>query len=98
MAGTITECESFFQNKINGMLVTTSWVDSLKNLLGMEAVSPIWGEVPAWYMWLSNAQGVYHLQLLDALFDENTPANKQGLFSIKCYPFHDASVFDRLFL
>ena len=69
MVDTITECESFFQNKINGMLVTTSWVDDLKNLLGMEAVSQIWGDVPAWYMWLSDAQGVYQLQLVDAMVD-----------------------------
>ena len=94
MVGTITECESFFQNKINSMLVTTSWVDTLKDLLGMEAVSQIWGDVPAWYMWLSDAMGVYQLQLVDAGFDENTPANKQGLFSKKCYPFHNATVFD----
>ena len=94
MAGTNPECETFFQNKINNMLVTTSWVDRLKRLLEIEAVSPIWGDVPAWYMWLSNAPGVYHLQLMDALFDENSSANKQGLFSIKCYPFPDASVFD----
>ena len=94
MVDTITECESFFQNKINSMLVATSWVDNLKNLLGMEAVSQIWGDVPAWYVWLSDAQGAYQLQLVDAGFDEDNPLNKQGFFSIKCYPFHDATVFD----
>jgi len=94
MADTITECESFFQNKINGMLVTTSWVDNLKDLLGMEAVSQIWGDIPAWYMWLSDALGVYHLQLVDAAVDENNPANKQAFFSIKCYPFPNTTVFD----
>ncbi len=93
MVDTTSECESFFQNKINSLLVTTSWVEDLKSLLGMEAVSPIWGDVPAWYMWLSDAMGVYQLKLADAGFDENTPANKQGFFSIKCYPFHNATVF-----
>jgi len=94
MVDTITDCESFFQNEINSMLVTTSWVDNLKDLLGVEAVSQIWGDVPAWYMWLSDALGVYQLQLVDAGFDENSPAIKQGFFSIKCYPFHNATVFD----
>jgi hypothetical protein len=94
MADTGTDCESFFQNKVNGMLVTTSWVDELKDLLGMEAVSQIWGEVPAWYLWLSEAHGVYCLQLSDAMNDENNPANKQGFFSIKCYPFPNTTVFD----
>jgi len=76
------------------MLVTTSWVDNLKDLLGMEAVSQIWGDIPAWYMWLSDALGVYHLQLVDAAVDENNPANKQAFFSIKCYPFPNTTVFD----
>ena len=94
MVDTVTECESFFQNKINGMLVTTSWVDNLKDLLGMEAVSQIWGDVPAWYLWLSDASGVYQLQLVDAEIDEKSPTTKQGVFSIKCYPFHNTTVFD----
>lgn len=88
------ECESFFENKVNSMLVTTSWIDELKDLLGMEAVSQIWGEVPAWYMWLSDAQGVYRLQLADATTDEKSPAQKQGLFSIRCYPYDNTTVFD----
>jgi hypothetical protein len=79
MADTGTECESFFQNKVNSMLVTTSWVDDLKDLLGMEAVSQIWGEVPAWYMWFSDAQGAYRLQLADAMTDENSP-EQTGFF------------------
>jgi len=94
MADTAIECESFFQDKINSMLVTTSWVDDLKDLLGMEAVSQIWGEVPAWYMWFSDAQGAYRLELEDAMNEEKNPANKQGFFSIKCYPFHNSTVFD----
>jgi len=94
MADTGTECESFFENKVNSMLVTTSWINELKDLLNIEAVSQIWGEHPAWYMWLSDAHGVYRFQLADAMTDENIPANKQGFFSINCYPFHDATVFD----
>ena len=48
MVDTAAECESFFQDKVNSMLVTTSWVDDLKDLLGMEAVSQIWGDAPPW--------------------------------------------------
>lgn len=94
MADTGTECESFFQNIINSMLVTTSWVDDLKSLLGMDAVSQIWGDRPAWYLWLSEARGAYHLQLIDAMSDENLPANRHGFFSIKCYPYQNSAVFD----
>ena len=93
MADTAPECENFFQEKINSMLVTTSWVDDLKLLLGMEAVSQIWGDRPAWYVWLSDAQGAYRLQLDSAMADGKTPAPKQGLFSIKFYPLYKSSVF-----
>jgi hypothetical protein len=94
MANTAIECESFFGDKINSMLVTTSWVDELKGLLGMDAVSQIWGDRPAWYLWLSNAQGAYRLQLEGALNEEEIPTNKQGFFSIKCYPFRSSAAFD----
>jgi len=94
MADTATACESFFHDKINSMLVTTSWVDDLKGQLGMVAVSQIWGDQPAWYLWLSDAQGAYQLQLADAITDKKSLLQKQGLFSIKCYPFLDSTVFD----
>ena len=74
--------------------MTTSWIEEVKDLLGMEAVSQIWGEVPAWYLWLSDAHGVYRLQLEDAVNEEKNPANRQGYFSIKCYPFDNTTVFD----
>ncbi len=94
MADMGTECESFFENKVNSMLLTTSWIDELKDLLGMEAASQIWGEVPAWYMWLSDAHGVYRLQLEAAMNEEKNPAEKRGYFSIKCYPYDNTTVFD----
>ena len=94
MAGTAAECESFFENKVNSMLVTTSWIDELKDRLGIKAVSQIWGEDPAWYVWLSGAQGAYRLELADAITDENSPANRHGFFAIKCYPFENSTVFN----
>jgi len=94
MVATEPECESFFQNKINSMLVTTSWVGELKERLGIEAVSQVWGDIPAWYLWLSDAPGVYHLQLADTIIDKGCPLPQQGIFPIKCYPFSNTTVFD----
>ena len=88
------DCESFFQNKFNSMLVTTSWIDELKDRLGIEAVSQIWGDGPAWYLWLSGAEGVYRLQLAEAVLEKDHPLGKQGLFSITCYPFLNTGVFN----
>ena len=41
-----------------------------------------------------DAHGVYRLQLEAAMTDENSQLNKQGFFSIKCYPFQHSTVFD----
>jgi len=94
MVDTDTACESYFQNKIDSILITTSWVDSLKELLGVDAVSQIWGDVPSWYLWLNAAQGVYKLQLSHALETKGNPTCKQGLFSINCYPQPNTPEFE----
>ena len=60
---TIIDYEEFFRNKIDTLLVKASWVDAVKSVTGLKAVSQIWGEKPAWYFWISNTPGVYALQL-----------------------------------
>jgi len=85
--------ESLFRNKIEGMLATVSWVDKVKNLLGIEGVSQIWGNAPAWYFWISDAQGVYHLQLSETSVSEYHPKTSRGIFTIKYYPYADRDVF-----
>jgi len=75
------------------MLTTVSWVDKVKNLLGIEGVSQIWGEAPAWYLWISNAPGVYHFELSEATISEDHPKTARGIFTIKCYPYADRDAF-----
>ena len=94
MAGTIADGEGYFQNKIDSMLITTSWVDQARHLMGVEAASQVWGDTPGWYIWLSNAQGTYHVELLDIVMADAPEFGQNGLFSIKCYPHADAVVFD----
>jgi hypothetical protein len=70
--------------------VTASWVEKVKEVLGITAVSQVWAEKPAWYFWISEAPGVYHLQM------ENASAAgdfTRGVFSIKCYPFPHGEIF-----
>jgi hypothetical protein len=76
------------------MLVTTSWVEKVKDLIGLEAVSQVWGDKPAWYFWISQAPGVYYLQL-EEVFDEYWESDDLavGIFSIKCYPYTHEKVF-----
>ncbi len=86
--------ESFFRNKIDNMLVTTSWVEKVKELIGLKAVSQVWEDKPAWYFWILQAPGAYYLQLEEA-FDESWESDDLagGIFTIKYYPFKQEKVF-----
>jgi hypothetical protein len=76
------------------MLVTTSWVDDVKSATGLQAVSQVWGEKPAWYFWVSDAPGVHALQLegISAL-ESDRQDWVSGIFAVKCYPFPHKTVF-----
>jgi hypothetical protein len=42
--------DSYFRNRIEGLLICASWVQALRALLGLEGVSQIWNGNPAWYL------------------------------------------------
>ena len=68
-------------------MITASWVESVKQAIGLEAVSQVWGEQPAWYFWIKNAPGAFSLQLEHA--STQIAGNEEwgnGIFSIKHYP------------
>ncbi|MEE4263599.1 MAG: hypothetical protein V2I56_12985 [Desulfobacteraceae bacterium] len=76
------------------MLVTTSWVDDVKSATGLQAVSQVWAEKPAWYFWISDTPGVHALQLEGITAPESDrPDWVSGLFAVKCYPFPRETVF-----
>jgi hypothetical protein len=67
-------------------------VDTVKNLVGLQAVSQVWETTPAWYVWMTNAQGVYKLQLTHAeQLDDR--GRLKGIFTVKCFPYPQRSVF-----
>jgi len=84
------DLETFFRARIENMLVTASWVETIKKILGITGVSQVWTEKPGWYFWISEAPGVYHLQLENASGEGDFT---RGVFSVKCYPFPDGEVF-----
>jgi hypothetical protein len=88
--GTAIDPESFFRNKVDNMLVTASWVEEVRDDLGITGVSQIWDDRPAWYFWLSRFRGAYQLQLESASDDPYAPA---GIFSLKYYPSAQERVF-----
>jgi hypothetical protein len=89
-----TDFESFFRNKIESMLITTSWVEHVQHMLNLKAVSQVWGDKPEWYIWLDHAPGVYALVLEDAETVEAADTTLfRGHFAVKCYPYVDDSIF-----
>jgi hypothetical protein len=87
------ETDSFFSDRINGILLTTSWVAAVKDQLGIQAASQIWSERPAWYLWLADEPGTYRLELIDADPGNGAGSGVSGIFAVKCYPFADHDVF-----
>ena len=76
------------------MLIVSSWSERFRADIGLKGFSQVWGGTPAWYLWLDDAPGVYHLALLE------TEEKKQGgkdlykvIFAIKCYPYPDDACF-----
>ena len=80
----VIDLELFFRTKVENMLVTASWVEAVRQTLGLTAVSQVWSERPSWYFWISGAAGVYHLQMEGASGEGDLVI---GSFSVKCYPF-----------
>ena len=76
------------------MLVTTSWVEDVKRVTGLNAVSQVWGDKPAWYFWIADAPGVYALQLEGITTPDLDHGDwATGSFAVKCYPFIHEKVF-----
>lgn len=81
------------RNRVNNLLTTASWIETVKQMLGITGVSPIWDDVPAWYFWIEGAPGVYALVLEDAANDGDNSGALRALFSVKCYPFPESKEF-----
>jgi hypothetical protein len=86
--------DGYFRNKIESMLITTSWDHKVRERLGIQAVSQVWGERPQWYFWLHHTPGVYSLQFEigdEVVLDGDVYAI--GQFKVKCYPYRQAAEF-----
>lgn len=86
--------EAFFRNWIDTLFLKASWVDSVKQLTGITAVSQVWGERPEWYLWIAGAVGPFNLVLHHT--SERVSGRgtlQQGVFAVKCYPYRDTALF-----
>jgi hypothetical protein len=85
---------AFFRNWIDTLFLKASWMDSVKQLTGIAAVSQVWGERPEWYLWIAGAAGPYNLSLhhTSAIVSDGGIL-QQGLFAVKCYPYRDTELF-----
>lgn len=86
--------DAFFRNWIDTLFLKASWVDSVKQLTGITAVSQVWGERPEWYLWIAGAVGPYNLVLHHTSeLVSGRETFQQGFFTVKCYPYRDTALF-----
>jgi hypothetical protein len=79
---------SLFREKVEEVLIVASWVAALRRELGLQAVSQVFADQPAWYLWLAGAAGAFRLALEQTLEEEHHGRGVLcGVFSLKCYPF-----------
>jgi len=77
----------FWSKKMEVVLFQASWVRRLRDELGLEGMSPVWSDVPAWYFWLRGLPGSYRLSLADAFQEQALEQTvTSGVFSVKYYP------------
>lgn len=76
------------------MLIVSSWSDQFRADIGLKGFSQVWGGPPAWYIWLDDAPGVYHLELLKTEEKERKGKSLcKAVFAVKCYPYPDGACF-----
>ena len=90
----LIDIQSFLSTRIDGMLITASWVDKVKLLLGLQGVSQVWSETPTWSFWLTESPGPYELVLESIDQDKDTnSAIASGQFLVKLFPHPNGSAF-----
>jgi hypothetical protein len=89
------EMETQFRLKVDALLMTASWVDRLRHELGLVGASQVWGERPAWYLWLADPPGAYHIEMVETKEPAGGPMGLAwALFSIKFYPNPESGLFN----
>lgn len=89
------DMETQFRLKVDALLMTASWVDRLRHELGLVGASQVWGERPAWYLWLADPPGAFHLEMMETEEADSGPMGlARALFSIKFYPRPDSGLFN----
>lgn len=88
------DLETTFRSEMEGMLLTASWVEELKETLSLTGVSQVWKDQPNWYFWLAQGPGPFSLQLEKTEVWSTTRSEfKRGLFSLRFFPYPHQEVF-----
>ncbi len=88
------EMETQFRLKVESLLMTASWVDRLRHELGLLGASQVWGDRPAWYVWLAGSPGAFHLEMLESSVKSDDQEDlARAVFSIRFYPSPQSDIF-----
>ena len=88
------DLENTFRSKIESILITASWLEDVREIAKITGVSQVWGDHPAWYFWISDAPGVYALELEGTCCMQYKGKELfQAALRLKCYPFVNTDVF-----
>jgi len=90
----LRDLKAHFRAVFDGMFTKISWVEDLMDQLGVQGISQVWGDDPEYYLWLTDAPGVYHIKLESGDSDRSTQDRIRGLFSIRCYPLVGSRLMD----
>ncbi len=89
-----TDFDSFFRNRIESMIISASWVSTVRSVLGLEGVSQVWNGNAAWTFWLHHAPGAYALAFSEGERLERLGKRLyDGRFILKCYPYPNHPAF-----
>lgn len=90
------DLETIFRSEMEGMLLTASWAEELKETLCLTGVSQVWKDQPNWYFWLAHGPGPFSLQLeKTGVWSTTLSEFKRGLFSLRLFPYPHQEVFSR---
>jgi hypothetical protein len=84
---------SIIRERLDSLLITASWFPDLKNVIGLQGVSPVWQDNPAYYLWLKGVPCVFQLECDEAHYESGHDEKLIcSVFSVRSFPFRNTEL------